>query len=503
MAGKEFLAIFAFVIVAALFVAFLSPGINETEQTGGQRIQIPNVNISEIAYVVTTEKPNTAIMQLADAETSTDKTGTELTIYNQGFALAKERRNLFLKSGVNLVKYTDVASQIDPTSVMFRDMTDPTTIVLEQNYEYDLVSKTKILEKYLDEEITVIAREGDTSKEIKGKLLSYSDGITLETDSGIISINNYDSISFPELPEGLLTKPTLVWKLYTEREGERPTETTYLTDGISWRADYIATVNADDTAMNFSGWVTTTNNSGTAYPDTQLKLVAGDVHRVYESKRYGEVYEDYAMPSAGYEQGFAEEALFEYHMYSLDRKTDILNNETKQISLLASEGVPITKELVYDGASNGTKVQVKLNFKNSEAQALGIPLPKGLVRVYKEDASGQLQFVGEDQIDHTAKDEKVRLYLGDSFDVVGERTATQSDNIGKGMYRQSYEIALRNHKDTAVEVVVSEYVGSSWTITQNSDNYTERDAYNIEFKVNVPANGEKTVTYTVEHRYYW
>jgi hypothetical protein len=495
-------------IIGIVFLAVFYTNIFYNQTTGdartGTKIVIPNVNIKEVAYTVSTDKPGIAIAKFAEASDSGEKTGTELTIYNQGFALAKEKRSLFLKQGVNVVKYKDVASQIDPTSVMFRDLGDASTIVLEQNYEYDLVSKTKLLEKYLDRQITVQATEGTGTKEYSGTLLSYEDGIMLQTLEGVVSITNPERISFPELPEGLLTKPTLVWHVFANSEGTRNTETTYLTNGMNWRADYIAKVNPDDSAMGFSGWVTTTNNSGTAYPDTKLKLVAGDIHKISEGLKYGEIQDKIreTAPSAA-NGGFTQEALFEYHMYTLERKTDILNNETKQISLLAAENVPVTKELVYNGAENGTKVQIKLNFKNSDSQGLGMPLPKGIVRVYKEDSSGQLQFVGEDQIDHTAKDEKVRLYLGDAFDIVGERKTTESTNLSPGYYKESYEIILRNHKDTEQEVIIEEYAGSSWTVTQKSDSFTQKDAYNIEFKVKVPANGEKRVTYTIEHRYYW
>ena len=477
------------------------PSQLEDERTG-KRIDLPNVNISEVAYIVSSEKPSSAVLNFAAEETSSDKIGTELTIYNQNFALVKDIRQLFLKKGVNLVKFIDVASKIDPTSVLFEDIDYPDTFVLEQNYEYDLISKNKLLEKYLDEEITVWSYEGDQATEYSGTLLSYSDGILIQTDEGIVSLNP-NKIVFPKLPENLWVKPTLVWKLFSSVEGNRNTQTSYLTDGIQWHAEYIAKVNADDSRMDFTGWVSIDNKSGTSYPDTKLKLVAGDVHRVTDyryNEMYDAVYESAVSPKAG---GFAEEELFEYHMYTLSRTTDVMNNQVKQISLLASENVPTKKVFYFDGRNQGTKVLVKLNFKNSESQGLGLPLPKGTVRVYKEDSDGQLQFVGEDTIDHTPEDEEVNLYLGDAFDVVGEWKETESVNVAKGRYRNSYAIELRNHKDTAVEVVVNEYVGSSWTVTAKSDEFTKKNSSEIEFIVNVPANGSKTVTYTVEHQYNW
>ncbi len=491
------------VILAMLALAVVFLGIMPLDETGegGRRVDMPNVNIKKIAHIVSAEKPEAVVAKFAAEESSEQKAGTELTIYNQNFALVKEIRNLFLKEGINLVKYKDVAAKIDPTSVFFQDMQYPDTFVVEQNYEYDLVSRSKLLEKYLDRQITVSVKEGEDFKEYTGTLLSHSDGILLQTNEGVVSINP-SKIIFPKLPENLWVKPTLIWKLYSSAEGERQTQTTYLTDDVKWHAEYIAKVNADDTRMDFKGWVSINNQSGTSYPDTKLKLVAGDVHRVYEG-RYAEEYKYRMVPEAPAVEQFVEEGLFEYHMYTLTRKTDVMNNEIKQVSLLASENVPVKKVFYYDGARQGTKVQTRLNFKNSEGQGMGLPLPKGKVRVYKADSEGQLQFVGEDLIDHTSKDEEVNLYLGNAFDVVGERTQTESTNISKGRYRHSYEIELRNHKDTPVDIIVHEYVGSSWTITANSDPYEKKSSSTIEFVVTVPANGSKTVTYTVEHRYYW
>ena len=489
------------VVVAAVFMAGPVEETDNPFPAGGRRVDVPNINIKDVQYTISSEKPEAVVARFAAEETSEEKAGTELTIYNQNFALVKERRELFLKEGLNLVKYKDVAAKIDPTSVLFQDTQYPETFVVEQNYEYDLVSREKMLEKYLDKQITVVDMEGDKAKEYTGTLLSYAGGILVQTGEGVVSVNP-EKIVFPNMPENLWVKPTLIWKLFAAQEGTRQTQTTYLTDDVKWHAEYIAKVNATDTQMDFKGWVSIDNKSGTSYPDTKLKLVAGDVHRVVERK-YSREY-DYAQSptSAGGEQ-FVEEGLFEYHMYTLGRQTDVMNNQVKQISLLASEEVPVKKIFYYDGASQGTKVQTKLNFKNGEAQGMGLPLPKGKVRVYKADSQGQLQFVGEDLIDHTAKDEEVNLYLGDAFDIVGERTRTLNENVRKGVYRSSYEIELRNHKDVAAEVTVHEYVGSSWAVIQQSDPFEKKSSSTIEFNVSVPANGTKTVTYTLEHRYYW
>jgi len=490
-------SVLVIVILISAVVIVLSDGSAQTKES--------NTNISAYAYKASVDKPGDVLIEFAAEEISGDKLSNELTIYNQNLALVKENRSLYLENGLNEIKYKDIAKLIDPTTVMFMDLDYPETFVVEQNYEYDLVSKSKLLDKYLDKEITVEVNDELGRQVYTGTLLSHSDGILLQTTEGVISISNVDKISFPELPDGLLTKPTLVWQVYTENTGTRNTQTIYLTEGINWRADYIAKVNTDDTAMDFKGWVTTTNNSGTSYPNTKLKLVAGDIHRVSKAVTRQNEYLDYVSAEAGAyaPEQFVEEGLFEYHMYTLGRQTDIMNNETKQISLLSSDGVPVKKEFYYDGASQGEKVHVKLNFKNSEDQGLGIPLPKGIVRVYKEDSDGQLQFLGEDEIDHTKTEDELRLYIGNAFDVSGERTRTESVNIAKGWYRNSYEIKLENQKNEAIEVVVHEYVGRSASVTGYSDLYESKSATEIEFTVTVPAKGEKTVTYTVENKYYW
>ncbi len=497
----KFNVLIAVIVLFSVAVLLVFPPEQEETVSGGKLIDVPNVNIKDVKYVVSSEKPEAFFADFVGEELSETKEGTELTVYNQNFALVKDLRQLMLKQGVNLVKFMDVAAKIDPTSVLFQDMDNKDTIVLEQNYEYDLVSKAKLLEKYLGKEITVIDLEGDASVQYTGKLLSYSDGLVLQTQDAVVTLNP-QKIVFPNLPENLWVKPTLIWKIYSSNEGTRTTQTSYLTDGIQWHAEYIAKVNEGDDRMDFTGWVSVDNKTGTSFPDSTLKLVAGDVHRVSDY-RYEEVYDYMVNEEAAKAGSFAEEELFEYHLYTLERKTDVMNNQVKQISLLSSENIPVKKVFYFDGRTQGTKVQVKLNFKNSDSQGLGIPLPKGKVRVYKEDSVKQLQFVGEDLIDHTPKDEEVNLYLGDAFDIVGERTQTESKNLAKGWYRYSYEIILSNHKDVPVEVVVHEYLGSSWEVTQNSDNFEKKNSKEIEFKVLVPADGTKTVTYTVEYKYYW
>jgi hypothetical protein len=456
-------------------------------------------NIGDSATIVSKEAPKVALLSIAKAA-SLDKTKNEVTVYNQNLALVKEYRTMNLGKGNNVIKYVDVASQIDPTSVMFRDPRSQNTVVVEQNYEYDLVSSEKLLDKYLDKEITVTS----DNESFTGRLLSRSGGITLETGKGVVVLNNVKKIEYPDAA-GLLTKPTLIWQIYTDTSGSREVETTYLTGGMSWKANYIATIDRNDAKADIKGWVTIENNAGTAYPDAKLKLVAGDINRVevprywYEKGMVVPAATPYAISAPP--PGFAQESLFEYHLYTLQRPTTLNNNEIKQVSLLSADNVPAKKEYSYDGASDGEKVRVTLNITNSKENGLGMPLPKGVVRAYKADSDGQLQFLGEDSIDHTPKDETLRIHLGNAFDIVGKRTVTDREGMGSYGIRESYSIELKNHKTEDAKIIVTEHLYGNWQITKASGQYKKKDANTIEFEVNVPKDGTKTITYTAEIRY--
>ncbi|VVB97135.1 Uncharacterised protein [uncultured archaeon] len=486
-----FKKLISLIVIALLLVSLVALWENRKDNNWN--------NIEGGATIVSKEMPKVAIISIAKAA-STDKTSNEVTIYNQNLALVKEYRTMDLSSGNNIIKYVDVASQIDPTSVMFRDTKSQNTVVVEQNYEYDLVSSDKLLDKYLDKEITVTS----DNESFTGTLLSHTGGITLQTDKGVVVLNNVKKIEYPD-EAGLLTKPTLVWQIYTDTGGSREVQTSYLTGGMSWKANYIATIDQSDSKADIKGWVTVENNAGTAYPDAKLKLVAGDINRVYVPQPY---YEKGApVPAAipyavgAPPPGFTQEGLFEYHLYTLQRPTTLNNNEIKQISLLSADNVPAKKEYSYDGAYNGEKVRVILNITNSEENGLGMPLPKGVIRVYKADSDGQLQFLGEDSIDHTPKDEKLRINIGNAFDIVGSRTVTDREGLGSYGSRESYNIELKNHKTEDAKIIVTEHLYGLWQITKASDQYTKKDANTIEFEVTVPRNGTKTITYTAEMRY--
>lgn len=419
-----------------------------------------------------------------------------ITIYNDNTGLINEIREFTLKKGRGELKYEDVASTIDPTSVSF---TAEGVSVVEQNYEYDLVSRGKLYEKYIGKEIFFEPEVNEKKRERKtAKLLSTKGGIVLEM-AGNIWIDPPGKIVLPELPEGLILKPTLVWLLDVKREGRRKCEVSYLASGINWHTDYVGVVNKDDTEMEFEGWVTITNHTGTTYENAKLKVVAGAVHRVKRLRpRYAKGMEAVLMEAAP--PRFEERRFFEYHLYDLKEPTTIRSNEEKQIRFIDPTQTKTKKIYIYDG-TRYNKVQVKLEFKNSKDDGLGIPLPQGKVRIYKRDRDGSLLFAGEDRIEHTPKDETVRLYIGDAFDIVAERKVITTKKIADKVREDTYEISIRNHKDEKVTVQVLEHLPDYWEIIKTSHTYTKKDAHTIEFFIDVPKGGEKKLTYTV--RYTW
>ena len=448
--------------------------------------------------------------------------GVELAVYNQNIALVKDRRNLDFSTGLNEVRFTDVAAQIDPTSVHFRSLTDPQgTVVLEQNYEYDIVGSAKLLSKYVDQEISLVTQDG---QEYSGTLLSGNDDVILQATSGQVTVVKLDQIkefTFPALPEGLITKPTLVWQVESVQGDNQDVEVTYLTGGVNWQANYIVVLADDEQSIDIDGWVTLDNRSGASFKDAKLKLIAGDIHRVSTAGYAGEDKMRLEAEATAAPQ-VAEREFFEYHLYEVQRPVTVKDQQTKQIQFVTGTDVPAEKFFVYDGSqmrfwgyyqpvddpSYGTasnkKVMVMLDFENSEEAGLGVPLPKGTLRVFKNDVDGSTLLIGEDAIDHTPKDEHVRLYVGDAFDIVGERVQTDFKvDYDDDWLKESYEITLRNHKDEDIEVRVVEHMfrWSEWQILDASHEYDKTDARTIEFRVPVETNGETTVTYTV--RYNW
>ncbi len=443
----------------------------------------------------------------------------ELTVYNQNFALVKDKRLLELKKGINDIRFSDVASYIEPESVHFKSLTDPAgCLIQEQNYEYDLVSADKLLKKYIDNAIKILTKEG---KLYEGKLLSY-DGANIVISGGdginmVTRQDNITNIAFGELPEGLITKPTLMWQIDNRKNGKHLTEVSYLTKNIKWNADYVMVVDKLDKNIDLSGWVTLDNKSGATYKDAKLKLIAGDVNRAQDNLYDRAIEKSFAMKELSGAQ-FSEKAFFEYHMYTLGRSTTVKNNQIKQVSLLNAESVPVKKLFVYDpvdyygrrwfnyesSSSKEQKIKVKLEFENSKANNLGMPLPKGKIKVYKKDTDESLQFIGEDTIDHTPKDEKLLIYLGDAFDVVGERKKINYREDSRARWsEETFEISIRNHKDTDIVVSVVEHLWrhANWKIISNTHEFDKKDAQTIQFNLPVKKDSETKLEYIV--RYWW
>ena len=449
-----------------------------------------------------------------------------------GYAMVRQERDVKLASGRSTLKFADVAALIDPTTVTFTSLSEPRTRVLEQNYQFDLVSTDKLLLKYIDRPIAVERHVGDRMETINGTLLSSTDGLLLRTNDGSIqSVRDYSSVRFPEVPGGLDTRPTLVWDVASPTAGTQRSRVTYQTGGVTWWSDYNLIFNegkdANSGVLDLSAWVSVINQSGTAYPNAHLKLIAGDVHRapvptapvaMLAKRAFNE-----AADMATSAPGFKEQSFFEFHLYTLQRPTTLTNNSTKQIELFdQARQIPAKKVLLYNGApdyyvypspmidrnftsESNKKVDVYLEFKNDKQFGLGVPLPAGRIRVSKLDAAdGSLEFIGEDRIDHTPKDETVRVKLGSAFDVVGERKQTDFTVDSKARWmEEQFEIRLRNHKDSSVKVVVKEnlFRWSNWKILTKTHEFIKEDSRTITFPVEVPKDGETFVRYRV--RYTW
>jgi hypothetical protein len=435
----------------------------------------------------------------SNSNSTDDGRSIAITVYNNDLGVVRDVRKFDIKDGTSEVRMVDVPSKIDPTTVKITDLDHPKDLdVLEQNYEYDLLSQDKLLQKYIDKSITLVSNAG---KRITGTVLADDAGkLMLMTDSGIISIQGLGgyTLSMSSIGNGLYTKPTLIWQLKSAKHlTNEPLEVLYQTSGMKWHAEYIAALSDNEKSLDLSGWVSIENNSGASFPDAKLKLVAGSLHRAAPEKQYfGGRGVANAMTDVSTQ--FQEHGMFEYHVYDLGRQTTINNDEVKQISLLTANGVGSEKHYTYEG---GKDVAVTISFQNSEANHLGIPLPMGVIRVMKRDNDGTLEFIGEDRIEHTPRDEKLTLHVGNAFDLVGERQVTSSRTLGEHESEETVEITLKNHKDEDVTIDAVENLGTDWEITEHSMDYEKRNANSIIFHVPVKARGEQKVTYTVQHRW--
>lgn len=419
-----------------------------------------------------------------------------ITVYNQNLALVKEGRTLDFKSGLDTLSLTDVASSIDPTSVHFKLRTGSGVDLLEQNYQYDLVSSDKILQKYLGHEIDIIMKNGDV---LHGQYLSSSSGyLVLQIPDGSVRLINGDemlSVTAPKLPEGLIIVPTLQWLVNSSSAGKRDVEVSYLTSNINWHAEYIAQLDDKDKNIRLSGWVSLDNRSGKTYADAKLKLVAGEINLAQQAPRGGMMPEMAVMKSAG--AGFEEKSFFEYHLYTLGRPTTIANNETKQVSLFEPANSPVEKIYRYNTGSKD--VQVVIKFKNSQGNGLGMPLPAGKVRITKLDTDGSEEFLGEDRVDHTPKDEEIELKVGNAFDIVGETVTTDTKRISDRVREVTTEVTLRNHKEEPITVTVVAGMGWNWEILESNFEWKKKNGSTVEFTLPVAVNGESKLTYRVRY----
>jgi hypothetical protein len=479
-----------------------------------------NLYIGTVIFLIFVFCSSIAVAGSSDSKTGIlstgleDQTGVALTIYNVNLGLVKDQRKIKLPKGTDELNFMDVASQIIPTSVHIKSLIDPASLrIFEQNYEYDLLNPQKLLDKYVGKDVKLYYKNPYTEREeiVKATLLS-NNGEPIFKIGDEITFGHPGRIIFPGVPEDLISKPTLVWLIENSLESEQKVEASYLTNGINWRSDYVVTLNDKDDKADLSGWVTIDNKSGATYKSAQLKLVAGDVHRVRDEHEYKDKMFRVAAAAAKPAPQFKEEEFFEYHIYTLQRPATIKENQTKQVGLVTAEDVPVKKELIFHGARyyyysqygepiSNQKVGIFIEIQNKKENNLGIPLPRGIVRVYKQDKEGSLQFVGEDSIDHTPKDEKIRVKLGDAFDVVGSRKQTDWKKIAYDTYEASFEISIRNHKKEDVIVKVLEPIPGDWTILSSSHEYTKTEAFTAEFNIPVPKDKEVKLTYRVRMRF--
>src|SRR5499433_962186 len=456
---------------------------------------------------------------LEQATTSRDRQSVNITVYNSNLGLVRETRRLTLSTGRIALRFADVTAQIRPETVHLSSLTAPASLrILEQNYQYDLLNPGKFLDKFVGKEITLVLRHFQNNTEsyepVQATLLSNNAGQVWRINGQIvINPSNIAEIRFPDVPKNLVATPTLVWDVENRDPVSQIIEASYLTNGMNWRADYVLLVDANDAKGDLQGWVTLTNGSGASFEDARLQLVAGDVNRISEERTYA-LAGVMNRKAATDEAQFQEQGFFEYHLYTLQRTATIRDNETKQVSLLEASGFDVKKEFVVNGQRMyylnynnpgqpiKEKVGVYMQFRNSQQNKLGMPLPAGTIRLYKKDDKGNQQFIGEDRIDHTPKDEDVRVKVGDAFDIVAERKQIDYKVVVSGhLYEYAYEIKIRNHKEGPVNVIVNEPIGGDWEMVASTYEAKKTAAFAAQFNVPVAKDGESTLSYRVRIRY--
>ncbi len=446
-----------------------------------------------------------------------DQTDLAVTVYNSNIALVRDVRQLALPSGAFRLKFMDIAATVNPATVHFRSLTEPEKLgVIEQNYEYDLLEPAKLLHKYVGKEVTLVRsyQENNTTKreEIKATLLADNNGPVWKIGNDIVTGMFAESYRFPEVPANLFDRPTLLMSLDNSGARKHQIEASYLATNLSWNADYVLTVARDDKAADLDGWVTLANNSGTAFHNARLQLVAGELNRLPVPSAPVNSRAQAVTGMVAKEQ-FQQEAFSEYHLYTLGRRTSVEDKETKQISLLQGSGVPVEKVFMVNGQNfyyhnqynpgspQKDPVMVFYKFKNEEKTGLGMPLPAGNLRVYQKDSKGGVLFIGEDHIDHTPKDETVTVHIGNAFDVVAERKQTDYKRIDTHVWEMEFEITLRNHKDTPITVEVNEPIGGDWEMLSSTYKFTKTAAWAAQFRVPVDKNGTSVLKYRIRARW--
>ncbi|MEA2665460.1 MAG: hypothetical protein QOI11_2404 [Candidatus Eremiobacteraeota bacterium] len=441
-----------------------------------------------------------------------DQRAVGITIYNAELALVRDRRHLTLPRGESRLALRDVSAKIQPETALLQSVGAPDRLtVLEQNFDYDLLSPDTLLRKYVGRQVEVIRtdpRSGVRTRE-RATVLATNGGVVLRYADRIETALD-GRLAFPALPGNLRDRPTLVSTLDNAREGAQDVELTYLSGGLDWKADYTALLAANDERMDLRGLITLKNESGTSYRDAAVQLVAGDVNVVRSAFQPAPAPQQLNAIGRTASRA-AQEALLEYHLYTLPRRTTVADNQTKQVELLSAPDVAVSKTLELRGqpyyyrSANpdlGTRLKVGtyVSFRN-QGGALGVPLPKGAVRVYKRDSAGTAQFVGSDAIDHTPKGETVRLHLGDSFDVTAQRKQTDYRAMDERTFESAYQIVLRNAKKSAETVQAVEPIPGDWTMLESSAPYVKSSAASATWSLRVPAEGETTLAYRVRTRF--
>jgi hypothetical protein len=485
------------------------------------------------AFAVEKNKPAVAVknnqnnqenqsLATADETRSTlnDQQSVAVSIYNGDLALVKDTRNVTLKAGLNALALRDVSAQIRPETALLRSINAPGSLtLLEQNFDFDLLTPEKLLEKYVGKTVSLVKTNPQTGAETseQATVLSVNGGTVLKVGNRIES-NPNGRIVFDNVPANLRDRPTLVTQINNKGAVDQTVELSYLTGGLGWHADYVAELNDKENMLDLSGWVTLSNTSGASYKNAKLQLVAGDVNRVHQEMARAKMRSaDMVMEAAPAAAPMAEESFSEYHLYTLDRPTTISENQTKQVALLSASSIPAHKELVLKGAEYyytaqygeiGTKMKVAayVEFDNKEASKMGMPLPKGTMRVYKKDSGGNALFVGEDNIDHTPKNETVRLKLGDSFDVTADKKQTDFKVLPppskqNQLYESAFEFTLKNAKKEKVTVIVQEPIGGDWTIVSESAPHEKANSHLAVWKIDIPAEGKTTLKYRAKVKY--